>query len=90
MVKLFSHKPASNLKKYTYKSKMTRPWKNGYWYSYNERHVIQIVEGNSVKGMMHTVLDVPEAKPTFNLTWTFGDFGPAKDVISEATGTYVE
>ena len=36
------------------------PWKNGYWYSYNERHVVQIVEGNSVKGNPHIILDFPD------------------------------
>ena len=64
------------------------PWKNGYWYSYNERHVVQIVEGNSVKGNPHIILDFPDAKPIFTLTWTFGDFGPAKDVIAEASGRH--
>ena len=66
----------------------TTPWKNGYWYSYNERHVVQIVEGNSVKVNPQIVLDFPDAKPIFTLTWTFGDFGPAKDVIAEASGRY--
>ena len=63
------------------------PWKNGYWYSYSTRHIVQIVDGNSVKGKMHTVFDFPEAAEIIlNITWTFGDFGQAKEVISEATG----
>ena len=63
------------------------PWKNGYWYSYSTRHIVQIVDGNSVKVKMHTVFDFPEAAEIIlNITWTFGDFGPAKEVISEVTG----
>ena len=66
----------------------TTPWKNGYWYSYNTRHIVQIVDGNSVKGKMHTVFDFPDAAETIlNITWTFGEFGPAKDVLAEVSGT---
>ena len=66
-----------------------QPYKNGYYFNKSITGIILKVEGNIVDvyatGMK---LDYPDEEKTICPpgSWTFGDFGPAKEEVSKAAG----
>ena len=62
------------------------PWKNGNWYNYAFRSMLQKVVGERVEGRNMICFEYPETKPMFIGSWTYGDFGPVKPEIGEMTG----
>ena len=64
------------------------PWKNGYYYNENLSGIITKMEGNTaLMYLMGMKLDFPDADPLFAPdTWTYGDYGPAIETISKASG----
>ena len=61
-------------------------WKNGFWKSLNNNFMITKVTGEKSESYYLVVLDYPDAKPIQTGVWKYGDFGPAKPKIVEATG----
>ena len=62
------------------------PWKNGYWANSGMRLMIFIVDGEKMDGKNYVALDYPDIGGGFTCTIKFGDFGPARKEIAEATG----
>ena len=61
------------------------PWKNGYW-SNTGMNMIFIVDGEKMDGKNYVALDYPDIGGGHACTIKFGDFGPARKEIAEATG----
>ena len=62
-------------------------WKNGFWKGVGSNFMITKVDGEKAEDYNLIALDFPEAaKPMKSGHWKYGDFGPAKPKIVEATG----
>ena len=62
------------------------PWKNGYWANSGMSLMIFIIDGEKMDGKSHVALDYPDIEGGSSCTIKFGDFGPARKEIAEATG----
>ena len=63
------------------------PWKNGLYYnSRTNTPQLYKVEGEKLEIFYTTYLDHPDILPISDGTWTYGDFGPARKEIKEASG----
>ena len=66
-----------------------QPYKNGIYFNKNMSGIILKVEGNIVNTYITGMkLDYPDEEKTICPpgSWTFGDFGPAKEEVSKAAG----
>ena len=61
-------------------------WKNGYWFTTGQRGLLYNVNDKKAECKNLVCLDYPSAKKFMSGTWSYGDFGPAPEEISEATG----
>ena len=71
-------------------SKMTTPkikLKEGHWYNDNAQAFVNICKGNKLSYYNMFALDYPDiVKPSFEMEWEVGDFGPAREEVKEASG----
>ena len=62
------------------------PWKNGFYYNDRETPRLHKVEGEKLLIFPIVYLDYPDLEPICDGSWTYGDFGPARNEIQEASG----
>ena len=62
------------------------PWRNGFWSSEKMPSSITIINGNKSEMKNFVGVDYPDIEGGFSSTMKFGDFGPAREEIAEATG----
>ena len=62
------------------------PWKNGYWANTSMPLFIYIIDGEKMDAKNYVALDYPDIGGGYASTIKFGDFGPARKEIAEATG----
>ena len=63
------------------------PWKDGYYYCSTLNAWLKKVNGSSCDVYSILKLDYPDIDPLADVgTWTFGDFGPAREDVQKASG----
>ena len=67
-------------------SEQTTPWKNGYYYNENFTPELLKVTGTRVDFFNMVYLDHPDMAPRAQGTWSFGDYGSARQEIIDASG----
>ena len=66
------------------------PWIDGFYYNKNFSPELLKVQGNEVDFYNILYLDFPDIEPRAVGYWTFGDFGPARQDIIEASGGHAK
>ena len=63
------------------------PWKNGYYYTTKNTAQLQKIDGNTITVYNIIALDYPDVEPMASPgTITYGDFGPAREEVQNASG----